>query len=157
MQFVAQHTIHIVFYYVCVQKFFLFQLCFWRNENKEINLISSALIKTCDYGAKVLMYVLNCCFARVTNNLVVRFNSTNKNKNNWQKTVLINAPLLANLSKRKLIISQRHAIPMRKKRKIKFRFSEKASNISCNIPVDLKFTKETSNQMRGFVQFLWSS
>ena len=115
MQFVAQHTIHIVFYYVCVQKFFLFQLCFWRNENKEINLISSALIKTCDYGAKVLMYVLNCCFARVTNNLVVRFNSTNKNKNNWQKTVLINAPLLANLSKRKLIISQRHAMSTRKK------------------------------------------
>ena len=61
------------------------------------------------------MYVLNCCFARVTNNMVVRFNSTNKNKNNWQKTVLINAPLLANLSKRKLIISQRHAMSMRKK------------------------------------------
>jgi hypothetical protein len=33
----------------------------------------------------------------LTNSMVVRFNSTNKN--NWQKTVLINAPLLANLSK----------------------------------------------------------
>ena len=134
--------------------FFLFQLCFWRNENKEINLISSALIKTCDYGAKVLMYVLNCCFARVTNNLVVRFNSTNKN--NWQKTVLINAPLLANLSKRKLIISKDTPCPW-EKRLIKFRFSKKATNISCNLPVDLKFTKETSNQMGDFVQFLWSS
>ena len=113
MQFVAQHTFILYFTMYACKSFFLFQLCFWRNENKEINLISSALIKTCDYGAKVLMYVLNCCFARVTNNLVVRFNSTNKN--NWQKTVLINAPLLANLSKRKLIISQRHAMSTRKK------------------------------------------
>ena len=57
MQFVAQHTFILYFTMYACKSFFLFQLCFWRNENKEINLISSALIKTCDYGAKVSTYV----------------------------------------------------------------------------------------------------